>query len=142
MSVTWVDGALTQPSVAHAKSVIAIARELRVHFPEDYLDVAIGHQGARPEPGDFDLPGGWTYGVEHLLHFEPDSFSNLLTRRFPVEEVLPPTVVPFAEASGSTLVCFDFGIDAEAPTVAFWSVDTGLVPLADSFTAFLDLLHD
>ena len=142
MAVTWTDGALARPGPARAAQVIAAARELGVHFPEDFLAVAMRHPGAEPIPSGFQMPNGFVYAVEHLLHFEPDSFANIVTRRFPLRDVMPETVVPFAEASGGDLVCFDYSRDPEAPTVAFWSVDTGLVPLASSFTAFLELLSD
>ncbi len=53
----------------------------------------------------------------------------------------PFFVIPFAEDIGGDLFCFDYRRDPAYPSVVFWSVDTGSVPLADSFTAFLDTLY-
>lgn len=141
--VEWVPAAVPSAPRAMAEQVIAAYRAIgHWPFPEDFLDVAAERQGVCPVPGAFDLPNGFTQAVEHLLHFEPDSFSNIVTRRFPLEAVLDDGVVPFAECLGSDVLCFDFRLDRDAPTVAYWSVDTGLVPLADSFTGFVALLHD
>ncbi|WP_147392110.1 SMI1/KNR4 family protein [Amnibacterium setariae] len=141
--VEWVPEAVPGAPRAIAEQVIGTYRAIgRWPLPEDFLEVAAEHQGVRPSPASFDLPGGFVQSVEHLLHFEPDSFSNLVTRRFPLEGVLDDGVIPFAECLGSDVLCFDFREDRDAPSVAYWSVDTGLVPLAASFTAFVALLHD
>ena len=141
--VEWVPEAVPGAPRAIAEQVIGTYRAIgRWPLPEDFLEVAAEHQGVRPVPSAFDLPGGFVQSVEHLLHFEPDSFSNLVTRRFPLEGVLDEGVIPFAECLGSDVLCFDFREDRDAPSVAYWSVDTGLVPRAASFTAFVALLHD
>lgn len=140
--VAWVPSAVPGAPRAMAEQVIAAYRAIgRWPLPEDFLDIAAEHQGVRPVPFSFDLPGGITQDVEHLLHFESESFSNLVTRRFPLEDVLDDGVVPFAECLGSGVLCFDFRADRDAPVVAYWSTGTGLVPLASSFTAFVALLH-
>lgn len=140
--VDWEDGALDCPRPATPAEVQAAERALRVPLPRDFLDVAAVHQGARPVPSSFRLPDGSGEAVEHLLHFVDGSFSNIVTRGFPVEGVLDKGLIPFADALGSNLLCFDYRTDYDHPRVEFWSVDTGRVPLASTFTAFLDLLHD
>ena len=128
---------------AAAEQIIAAYRALGGWpLPEDFLEVGAARQGVRPEPASFDRPGGAVESVEHLLHFEPGSFSNIVERRFPLQDVLDDGVIPFAECAGGDVLCFDFRDDRDALTVAFWSVDTGLVPIASSFTAFVALLHD
>ena len=141
--VDWQPDAVPGAPPAIADQVIAAYRALgRWPLPQDFLEIASGKQGARPVPGSFTLPDGRVEAVEHLLHFQGDSFSDIVERRFPLQDVLDDGVIPFAECLGGDVLCFDFRADRENPTVAFWSVDTGLVPLAASFTAFVALLHD
>ena len=139
----WVDGAIAGSPPAPDHAVRSAEAALRIRLPQDFLAVARHTQGARPEPGRFTLPNGAVTGIQHLLHFEDAPFtSNIVARREPVARVLPKGVIPFAEALGGDLLCFSFRTDYDHPPVVFWSTDTGTVPIADSFTALLALLHD
>lgn len=141
--VTWRDGAITNPSPATSGAVRQAERELRVKFPADFLAVATVRQGAHPEPANITLPNGWGEAVEFLLHFEVDPFfTNIVERIFTLKGVLDKGVIPFATALGSNVLCFNFRKDFHNPTVEFWSVDTGPVPIASSFTDLLTKLHD
>ncbi len=140
--VTWRDGAITNPKPATPDAVRRAKRELRVRFPADYLAVAAMHQGARPKPASFKLPDGSGEGIAYLLHFEDDLFSNIAARIFPLRDVLLKGVIPFAEALGGNVLCFNYRKDPGNPTVEFWSVDTGPVPVASSFTDLLTKLHE
>lgn len=140
--VTWEDGAIRDPPPAPDEAVRAAEDELRVDLPPDLLAVARVHQGARPVPSSFTLPDGAVTAVAHLLHFEPSPFtSNILAASLPLEEVLDKGVIPFAQDIGGDVLCFSFHEDYDAPPVVFWSVDTGPVALAPTFTAFVELLH-
>ena len=141
--VTWHDNMIKDPPIASEDKVRAAERELRVAFPADYLAVARAHQGARPEPANVTLPDGAVTAVGSLLHFEDAPFyTNIVAAMSPVEDVVPKGVVPFAEDIGGDLFCFNFRDDFDRPTVSFWSVDSGLVPIAGGFTEFVGMLHD
>ena len=141
--VTWTDSLIPNPPPASAEAVKQAERVLRVPLPADFLAVARVRQGAAPVPNEITLPDGSVTGVQHLLHFEEKpGMQNIVARRFPVEGVLPKGVIPFAEDIGGDLFCFNYREDYDAPTVDYWSVDTGLVPLAASFTEFVGLLHE
>ena len=140
--VTWQDGAITHAAPASEEEVRAAERALRVRFPADLREVLLAHPGAAPVPAKVDLPDGAVTSVGHLLHVLDEPFSNIVARRFPVAAVLAKGVIPFAEDIGGDLFCLNYRKTPERPTVAFWSVDTGLVPLAESFTAFVEALHD
>lgn len=121
----------------------AVVREhedaLRVDLPRDFLAVAQYRQGASPVPAAVTLPNGFVTAVDQLLHFE-DGFNNIVTRRFPLESVLEKGVIPFAEDIGGDVYCFSYRDDHDHPPVVFWSVDWGTLPLASSFTTFVDSL--
>lgn len=141
--VDWQDGAIIDPAPATDEQVRAAERALRVRFPADFLAVAQPHPGAAPVPATFDLPDGSSSAVAHLLHFADEPFfTNIVARRFPVEGVIPKGVIPFAEDVGGDLICFDHRTDYDAPPIAFWSVDTGRIRLAGTFTEFVALLRD
>ncbi len=141
--VTWRDGAIPNPRAASDDAVRNAEKALRVPLPADFLAVARTRQGAAPEPAGVDLPNGFRTDVDCLLHFEDSPFvSNILAARFPVLKVLPKGVIPFARDVGGDLFCFNYREDYDAPSVVFWSVDTGMVPLAANFTGFLAMLHD
>lgn len=139
--VEWVDGAILAPEPASAEMVQNADRQLRVRLPLDFLEVARLRQGARPEPGRVQLPDGSTVSVECLLHFEEEPFYlNIVARLFPLRGVLQKGVIPFAEDIGGDVFCFNYRKDPEHPTVLYWSVDTGPIHLADSFTDLVGLL--
>ncbi len=141
--VTWHDGLIANPPLASDDAVRTAERALRVRFPADFLAVARVHQGATPVPSGITLPDGAVTAVKNLLHFADEpGIRNIVARRFPVVDVLAKGVIPFAEDIGDDLFCFNYRKTPDAPTVVFWSVDTGMVPLAASFTDFLALLHD
>lgn len=141
--VTWVDGAIANPPPASEEAVRAAQLQLRVPFPADFLAIARTHQGARPEPADIDLGNGFTTAVDCLLHFEDSPFvSNILAAGFPVADALDKGVIPFAKDIGGDLFCFSYREDYDHPPVVFWSADWGTLPLAPSFSAFVELLHN
>src|SRR4051812_25715336 len=136
--VIWNDGVISNPSPASDAAVREAERALRVRFPADFLAVARLHQGAEPTPQKITLPDGAITAVKNLLHFEAEfGTRNIVARRFPVEQVLAKGIIPFAEDIGDDLFCFNYRKTPDTPTVVFWSVDTGVVPLAASFTAFV-----
>lgn len=134
--IEWHDGAIRAPEPASDAAVRDAERQLRVRLPADFLAVAQVHQGAAPVPAKVDLPDGSTTSVAHLLHFA-EGTGNIVARGFPVEGVIDKGVIPFAEDIGGDLFCFNYRETPDTPSVAYWSVDTGLAPLADGFDAFV-----
>ncbi len=143
--VEWVDDLIRNPPAASDSAVSQAEQALGVRFPPDFLAVARVRQGARPEPSRLQLADGSGTAVEHLLHFESSpGHSNIAARRFAVEDVMEPQVIPFAEASGGDLFCFDYREDPQQPKVVYWvhDDDVPLIPVANSFDAFTTKLHD
>ena len=88
------------------------------------------------------MPGFGGTAVSHLLHFQADHRAALVSRIFPVADVLEKGVIPFAEDIGGDLFCFSYRADYDAPPVLFWSASTGPILLAASFADFLAMLRD
>lgn len=142
--VNWVDGTVTDPAPASDAQVRAAENALRVPLPADFLAVAKAHPGARPDPSDILLPGGFGTSVLGLLHFDDDgpAISNILSCQWLLRDALDKGVIPFAQDIGHDVFCFSYREDYDHPPVVFWGQGFGVIPLAPSFTAFLDLLHD
>ncbi|MBM2619996.1 SMI1/KNR4 family protein [Actinoplanes sp. LDG1-06] len=141
--VTWTDGAIDDPRPASDTAVREAQDELEVILPPEFLAVAQVHQGAAPVPAAIDLPNGFGTAVDHLLHFEDSPFvSNIVAAIFPLLDVLDEGIIPFAADAGGDFFCFDYRTDAANPSVVFWSVDWGIIPLAPSFTDFLTMLRN
>ncbi|AGZ45157.1 SMI1/KNR4 family protein [Actinoplanes friuliensis] len=138
----WVDGAIDDPRPASDTAVRQAEDELEVSLPSEFLAVARVHQGAAPVPAGIDLPNGFSTAVDHLLHFEDSPFvSNIVAAIFPLLDVLDEGIIPFAADVGGDFFCFDYRADTNHPSIAFWSVDWGVVPLAPNFATFLDMLR-
>ena len=132
---------LPSPPFASPAVVRAAERHLGVRFPTDFLALARVHQGAQPLPNHLTVPGFGATAVAHLLHFQDEpGFTNIVAHRFPLDDALEDGLIPFAEDIGDDLFCFDYRRDPARLSVVFWSIDSGPLPLADSFTAFLALL--
>jgi hypothetical protein len=67
-----------------------------------------------------------------------------------ITRFLPDGVFTIASEPGGCYFCFDFRADPDRPRVVFWdhdradetNRDEALVPIADSFTQFLELLYE
>lgn len=141
--VTWVDGAIDDPRPASDAAVRHAQDELEVELPAAFLAVARVHQGATPVPAGIDLPHGVGTAVGHLLHFEDTPFtSNIVAAIFPLLDVLDEGIIPFAADVGGDFFCFDYRTGGDRQPVVFWSVDSGVVPLAPDFPGFLAMLRD
>lgn len=142
--VTWVDGALAAPTPPSDAQVRAVEKALRVPLPADFLAVAKAHPGARPQPAGILLPGGFGTSVLGLLHFSGDgpAISNILSCQWLLRDVLKKGWIPFAQDIGHDVFCFDYRADYDRPSVMFWGQGFGAIPLAPTFAAFLELLHD
>jgi hypothetical protein len=141
--VQWIDRVISNPAPARPEVIRAAEDELRVPLPADFMAIAAHHQGAAPEPAGIVLPNGWETAVDCLFHFEDSPFtSNILAAGFPYEGVLDKGIIPFARDTGGDLFCFNYREDYDNPSVVFFSTDTGMLPLAASFTDFIGMLRD
>lgn len=141
MAVTWHEHLIDNPRRASAEAVRETEQEFGVTFPADYLAVATVHQGARPEPESITLPDGTGTGFGRLLHFEDaPPHTNIISRRWVVQDWLPERVVPFADSSGD-LWCFDFRADPANPTVVYYAHDDPNESLPVVASSFTDLIN-
>ena len=150
-----------RPAAAPAtqEQIAAVERSLGVRYPEDFRALAPAIHGASPSPDEFALvyprnrrrSGGF---ISVVLSFDPGTGYDFVLKLVEAQRrdgVLPAGVVPFGKDGGGDMVAFDFRRDPVNPPVVYVastnaSDDEGdeghIVPLADSFTGFLAMLHD
>jgi hypothetical protein len=91
--------------------------------------------------------------VKKLLNVnEPaDYYAETMRQSYQgITRFLPDGVFTIASEPGGCYFCFDFRADPDRPRVVFWdhdradetNRDEALVPIADSFTQFLELLYE
>jgi cell wall assembly regulator SMI1 len=130
------------------EAVHTIEERLGVSFPPDYRACVKQCDGGWPKPRYFDYPDPSLGPVEscigRFLSLDENREGNILAVVGWLSEQLPPGVVPIANDPGGDYVCFDYRSGA-TPTVVYWmheeSGDEAIVPLAPTFSAFLDRLR-
>ncbi len=127
-----------------ATAIDELEADFRVNLPISYKDIVTVHHGDGPLQSDFVVharTGIQKRGLGRFLEIERWQDSNVYEHA----EYMINDVVPFAEDGGGNLICFDYRGKRrrEDPSIAFWDHELGaddLLPVADSFEAFIDLL--
>ena len=125
----------------------AVERALGVEFPADYRECIRTCHGGHPRENAFwfDDPVvgrmGSCLGV--LLSFTEGDSENILETYNDLRVQLPSRTIPFADDGGGDFMCFSYKAGTTAPTVVYWPHgEADLIPLASSFTDFIDMLRD
>lgn len=127
-----------------------VEKELGLGFPEDYRDIVRQHSGAVPTRTDFTYRHPVTGklrgdGLAHLLPLRSEEKSSVLAVMGWLGDQLPERVVPVGGNGGGNYICLDYRRGAP-PGVSLWlheeTIEGCLVPLAGSFTEFLEMLSD
>jgi hypothetical protein len=122
---------------------------LGVRLPDAYKSVAQQWPHGSPMESDFTVRGGtlgtWRSCVGCILSLDPRHSDNVYSHVGDGVQPagLPAGVIPIIDDGGGDLVCLDYRTAAE-PRVVYWAHEVGgvegIVPVADSFVAFLELL--
>lgn len=142
--IQWKPYLRGTPHPIDPRQVEPIERSWGVRLPELYKRLVCQYQGMAPEPCVFEVGG------------TEDVFSDLLTISSlegresysvgRVYEILEPHVpkglYPFGRTPGGEYLCFDYRHSPDEPGIVLVTVETSLLPIASSFQAFLDGLHD
>lgn len=120
--------------------------EFGVVFPKDYKACAQLCHGGRPNNNAFafDDPdvGRMESCIGVLLSYSEGDPENIFAAYARLRDSLPAGAVPIADDGGGDFVCLDYS-RGEAPTIGYWHHgESGLLLLAPSFEAFLDMLYD
>jgi cell wall assembly regulator SMI1 len=139
---TWED---CDPPIPPER-IAQVKRELGVAFPTDYRECLKRCSGGCPVKPDFafdDPVVGWMVGcVGILLSFAEGHDESIVKTYKLLAPFLPPGAVPISDDGGGDFVCLDYN-KGGPPTVGYWHHgDSTLVPLAKTFSDFLDMLYE
>jgi hypothetical protein len=128
--------------------IASLERFWGVTLPDDYKRVISMHQGMSPHPNAFNIGRGENV-IAALLIISPDEQQRAYSIRDTFTQVkphVPHGIYPFAVAGTGDYVCFDYRDSPHAPKIVFYFAESAgaeaLSPLAQSFSEFLEKLHD
>jgi len=127
--------------------VAQVESALGVSFPDDYKECVERCHGGSPLRDAFSFEDpviGWMEsGVGVLLSFTKDDENNYIVKTYKLlSPFLPQGAIPVVDDGGGDFVCLDYS-HGWPPSVGYWHHgDRSLVPLAASFSEFLDMLHE
>ena len=146
MAVTWEPYVWPQALPLTPAKLREAEQRLGVHFPQDYVDCVLQHQGETPEPSVFRYGDGYSSVLNELYHFEdsPAASSQRAAQASLETGGVPAGIVAFAGDPAGNHLCFDFRADPDAPTVVILDYEAGggnpLLPVARSFSELLSML--
>lgn len=119
---------------------------LNVSLPPDYRECVRICHGGRPVRNKFSFVdpdiGMMESCIGVLLSLSEGDDEGLLPTFKRLTVYLPSGAVPIADDGGGDFVCLDF-TTSDIPTVGYWPHgEDRLIPLAPSYSEFLDLLHE
>lgn len=96
-----------------------IESELKIKFPQDFIECVIYNHGACVEPHLFKVEDKERV-FSQLLSFELNSSMNIINTYNRIKEGLPKKVIPIASDPAGNFICFDYSKNVAYPTVVFW----------------------
>ncbi|NMD71269.1 SMI1/KNR4 family protein [Bacillus sp. DNRA2] len=142
-----------------------VGEKLGVKLPLEYIEIAMNYNGAHVSPDLFQVDGKErVFGT--LLTFDTEDDEYILEVFNDYKDTIPKKIIPFAFDPSGNLICFDYKNHEDNPIVVFWEhenawekemliLEEGLTEemaeerarenvfyVAESFTAFLEKLHD
>jgi hypothetical protein len=122
-----------------------VQAELGVVFSDDYKECVTCCHGGRPANNAFALYdpdiGRMESCIGTLLTFAEADNENIIQTQKRLGAFLPKGAIPVADDGGGDFACLDYS-SGESPTIGYWNHgEVRLIPLAQSFSEFLDMLY-
>ena len=155
-----------QDEPIHDELIDNVTKKIDFSFPRDYVDCVKLNQGGSPSPYIFEVEGMERVFGSLLKFNKPDSATDMLNLYERYKLTLPKEVIAFGNDPSGNLICFDYKDCVENPIVVFWEHEDAwekqelmknegitaeqaeevarenIFYIADTFTEFLDKLHD
>ncbi|WP_160174377.1 SMI1/KNR4 family protein [Archangium violaceum] len=144
MTVRWMNYLWEEPHPATPDEIGVLEHEWDVLLPDEFKRIISTRQGMTPEFPVFDVDQGTDVFNTLLTIHEEEKWQEYSARR--VFEALKPHVptgiFPFADTPGGQYICFDYRNTPAQPTIVLVTVEMDIYPIANSFSEFLEMLHD
>ena len=144
MNIQWRNYLWREPHPVSPDAIGLLERQWGIRLPEEYKRVVSMHQGMTPEPCVFEVHEGSDV-LNTLLTISEDERWMAYSVRSALETLkphVPNGIYPFANTPGGQYVCFDYRASPEQPRIVLVTVEMDIHPIANSFSEFLDKLHD
>ncbi len=144
MKTSWEPYVWNAPHPAAPGEFEVVERQWGVSLPDEYKSVASIHQGMTPNPHIIDIGRGDS-SICAFLTISEDESSRVYSIRDAhslLKTHTPPGVYPFALTGSGEYICFDYRDAPSQPRIVFVTVEMDIYPIANSFSEFLEKLHD
>lgn len=145
MSVRWKNHLWQEFHPATPQDITRLEQVWGVVLPEAYKQVIATHQGMVPIPSTFQVRRG-SDSMGPLLTLGPDarwgSTYCALSIHEQLKSLVPEGVYPFATTPGGEYLCFDYRGATGEPRIVLMTVEADLLPVAATFTLFLQSLYN
>lgn len=144
MTLEWIPYLWDVAHPATTREIEQLEHRLGVAFPTTYKAVVAQHQGMTPLPSGFKVGRGTNIVNVFLTVVEDNRWwtYSVTSAHQVVKPHVPKGVVPFASTPGGEYLCFDYRVSPEQPKVVLVTVEMDIYPVANSFSEFMDHLHD
>lgn len=147
------------------EEVLSVIKEINYEIPNDYAVCASKNNGGVAKPSLFEV-GGIERVFGSLLSYDKSDMEFILKVYNNYKDSLPKELLPIGFDPAGNLICFDYKNHEENPIVVFWEHEDAwekeelmksegitteqaeevarenVFYIADTFTEFLDKLHD
>ncbi|HYO57894.1 SMI1/KNR4 family protein [Archangium sp.] len=142
--VQWKPYVWDEPRPAPPDELDLLEKQWSVRLPEEYKKLVLTHQGMTPTPGIFNV-GKIEDAMSVLLTIitDPKHKSYAISDSYSILKLhIPAKIYPFAMTPGCGHLCFDYRSSMDQPKIVLVTEEMYVYPVADSFTAFMNSLHD
>lgn len=110
-------------------------------LPQDFKQVVLLHNGARPNINIFDTVTSKERIVRGLLSFNKEDKGNIYEVLGWSNEGLPRNLIPIMDDPGGNYICYEFS--DQGTKVVYWISDYNNTEfICNTFSEFLDLLYE
>ena len=130
--IVWMDA---EP-LESPQSFADFEEMFRCQIPRDLRELISRHNYASPDKDLFEI-GDREVSFDGLLSFNRSDDVNVFTCAEELSDGRELEAIPFAESAFGNLICM------KGDRVVFWEhEEDDYIPVADSLSAFLELLHE
>lgn len=144
MSISWEPYVWDAPHPVAPGELETLERQWGVSLPSGYRSIVSIYQGMTPNPHIIDIGRGDS-SICAFLTISEDELSRVYAIRDAhnlMKPHTPPGIYPFALTGSGEYVCFDYRAAPIQPRIIFVTVEMDIFPIANSFSEFLEKLHD
>lgn len=144
MSISWEPYVWDAPHPVAPGELETLEQQWGVSLPSEYRSIVSTHQGMTPNPHIIDIGRGDS-SICAFLTISEDELSRVYSIRDAhnlMKPHTPPGIYPFALTGSGEYVCFDYRAAPIQPRIIFVTVEMDIFPIANSFSEFLEKLHD